>query len=117
MRQELIEPLLVGKAPLYRPYDCQTGTLQDPVQCPDAWLTVVEGVYSLHPTFANAYDLRAFLQLTGPKQETRLLARNGPHLFKRFMAEWLPLERLYFDALTVAEKCDFVFDVESAMEG
>ena len=117
VRLELIEPLLAGRAPLYRPYNCQTGSLQAPVQCPDAWLTVVEGVYSLHPALAGAYDLRAFLRLTGPKQEARLLARSGPHLYKRFVGEWLPMERLYFEAFAVAEDCDFVFDVADILEG
>ena len=110
---EVITPLKAGKPFAYRPYDCQRGELSEPVTVTPKPLTIVEGVYSLHPRFFEAYDVTVFLSLDETEQRARL-AERSPRLLDRFINEWIPMERAYFDAFKIAEKCDFVFDGQNS---
>jgi uridine kinase len=103
---EVVEPLKSGKPFAYRSYNCQTGELAGPVAVPENILTVVEGVYSLHPRFAGTYDITVFLSL-GEAEQLRRLSERSPHLLDRFISEWLPMEEKYFDAFQISKKCDF----------
>jgi len=105
---EIIQPLKTGKAFAYRPYNCKTGEFSEPVAVIPNPITVIEGVYSLHPHFAGAYDITVFLSLDGAEQRRRLLERNQL-LYERFMLEWIPMENKYFDMFQIAKQCDFVF--------
>jgi hypothetical protein len=109
--EEVIEPLKGGKPFTYRPYNCQTGELAGPAAVTPNPLTVIEGVYSLHPRFAGAYDVTVFLHINEAEQ-LRRLAERSPHLLDRFIREWIPKEKMYFDAFKVSEKCDFVMNLE-----
>jgi uridine kinase len=108
--EEVIEPLRRGKPFAYRPYDCQTQQLSEPVAVLENPLTVIEGVYSLHPRFNGVCDLSVFL-FTGEEEQRRRLKKRGAGLYRRFIGEWLPMERLYFDTFNIAESCDMVFKV------
>lgn len=92
----------------YRPYDCQSQALAEPISLPAARLTVLEGVYALHPA-VGAVDVRVFLTLDADTQADRLWARE-PGLWPRFEAEWLPMEREYFAAFGIREGCDVILD-------
>jgi uridine kinase len=87
-----------GESFSYAPFDCRRMDYALPVAVPPRRLTVVEGVYSLHPELHAPYDLRVFLRLDGEEQKRRVLVRNGPELEKRFMEEWVPMENAYFEA-------------------
>jgi uridine kinase len=99
---EVIEPLRRVKAFTYRPYDCRTGGLSAPVTVTPRPLTVIEGVYSLHPRFIEIYDFTVFLSIDQAEQHRRLAARN-PRLLDRFINEWLPMEKIYFDTFKPQE--------------
>ena len=105
---EVIQPMKTGQPFAYKPYDCQTGELSASVAVTPNPLTIVEGVYSLHPRFAGVYDITVFLRLDQAEQRRRLLERNA-RLYDRFLQEWIPVESKYFDAFQIAEQCDFVF--------
>ncbi len=107
--EEVINPLKTGGEFSYRPYDCRTETLSAPTSVTPRRLNIIEGVYSLHPSLIEAYDIKIFLRLNSAEQKRRLMERNAG-LYDRFVEEWLPMERQYFDAFTVAAKCDFVFE-------
>jgi hypothetical protein len=34
--------------------------------------------------------------------------RSGPVLWKRFEAEWIPMENQYFETFRIRERCDLV---------
>ena len=106
---EIIEPLKLGEPFAFSPFDCSVGELSAPVQAEPNRLSVIEGVYSLHPYFGRFCDLKVFLSLGEAEQRRRLLARNAG-LYERFICEWIPMENLYFNHFKIAEKCDFVFD-------
>ena len=107
---EVLVPLSKREPFSYRPYDCSTASLGEPVPVVPSPICVVEGSYSLHPNFDQFYDLRVFLTLNKEEQLKRLLKRSGPEKLKRFQNEWIPMEEKYFDFFKIQEKCDFVFN-------
>ena len=108
--QEVLLPLLEGRSFSYRPYDCHLQQLGDPLLVPERPLTVVEGSYSLHPTLSQAHDCKVFLTVSPQEQLQRIRMRNGPTMAQRFQQEWIPLEERYFQAFSVPQQCEFVFD-------
>ena len=110
---EVLEQLRQGKAFAYRPYDCSTGTLKAPVEVQPRQLTIVEGTYSQHPYFEDAYDLRIFLQVSEELRRERILKRPA-FLHKRFFEEWIPMEQQYFNTFSIGEKSDLALDLNEA---
>ena len=107
---EIIKPLQLGKPFTYRPYNCQTGSLTDPVSVELNRLNIIEGVYSLHPHFSETYDVKVFLSLDSAEQRRRLSER-GEKLYNRFIREWIPMENRYFEFFQIPAKCDLIFNV------
>ena len=112
---EVLLPLSRGEAFSYRPFDCQTFTLAEPVSVTPKKLTVIEGSYSLHPHFGDYADLKVFLQISPELRRERILARPA-FLHERFFHEWIPMEQLYFDTFAVASRCDLILDAEDLCE-
>ena len=107
-REEVLLPLQSGHPFSYRPFDCSTFTLAESRQVEPRKITIVEGTYSLHPYFADPYDLRIFLSASPALQRQRILERPA-FVHQRFFEEWIPMENRYFSGLSVAENCDMVF--------
>ena len=74
-------------------------------------LTVIEGVYSMHPELAPYYDTSVFLNVRSDVQRERINKRNSPTMAQRFFEEWIPLEQRYFSQMQVAARCDMVIDI------
>ena len=96
--EEVLLPLKSSKTFSYRPFDCSTFTLSDPVIVTPKRLNIIEGTYSHHPYFGNPYDLKILLTIDEETQHRRILDRPE-FLHKRFFEEWIPMENRYFDAL------------------
>ena len=97
-QEEVLLPLKSSKTFSYRPFDCSTFTLSDPVIVTPKRLNIIEGTYSHHPYFGNPYDLKILLTIDEEAQRRRILDRPE-FLHKRFFQEWIPMENRYFDAL------------------
>lgn len=95
--EEVIKPLLAKKDFSFRPYDCSTGNQREPVYIKYKKLTIIEGTYSLHPRYRDAMDIKIFLNIDEATQKERIKKRN-PDKYERFIREWIPMERQYFDA-------------------
>ena len=119
---EVLKSLKTGDDIVYRPYDCKIMQLTDPVHFKQTRLTVVEGVYSMHPYFTRIceasamtgdtgaiYDIRVFLKVNEDEQRRRLRERN-PMLLERFINEWIPMENAYFKHFKIPQNCDYIFD-------
>ena len=102
--EEVLQPLASGAPFSYRPYDCATGELAEPVRILPKPVTVVEGSYSHHPHFGNRYDLKVFLTVSDGVRRQRIEERPA-FLRQRFLEEWIPMEQAYFTAFSVAENC------------
>ena len=99
--EEVMLPLKTGKIFSYRPFDCSTFTLAQPVTVTPKKLNLIEGTYSHHPYFGNPYDLKVLLTVTPEIQRERILQRPE-FLHKRFFEEWIPMENRYFDVLKLS---------------
>ena len=97
-KDEILIPLQDGKQFSYRPFDCSTFTLADPVTVMPKQLNIIEGTYSHHPYFGNSYDLKVMLTVTPELQRERILQRPA-FLHQRFFEQWIPMENRYFESL------------------
>ena len=102
---EVVKPLRKSKPVRYRPFDCSSQSLGEPITVTPKKLTVVEGVYSMHPAFDEYYNLSVFLDISSERQRARILKRNATSLANRFFEEWIPLEKEYFSKMRVKERC------------
>ena len=110
--EEVLEPLKRGDAVCYRPFDCGKWALGEPITVEPKKLTVVEGVYSMHPDLSDCYDYSVYLDISPEYQRGRIQERNSPAFAKRFFEEWIPLENRYFDGMRVKERCCEVLKIE-----
>ena len=108
-REEVLAPLGAGQGFSYRPYHCKTGTLGEAVVVEPKAINIVEGTYSQHPYFGDAYDLRLVLTVSETVRTQRILNRPA-HLHRRFFEEWIPKEQAYFTAFAIAEHCDLLVE-------
>jgi len=108
-KAEVADALCAGRSFSYRVYDCATRAYTDsPVTVRPSQAVVVEGVYGMHPAVGLPFDLKIFLSLPRAEQQRRVQSRSGPVLWKRFEAEWIPMENLYFETFRIRERCDLV---------
>lgn len=110
--EEILKPLTNGETVTYRPFDCSTQALKDSLTVTPKKLTVVEGVYSTHPSFERYYDLSIFLDIAPKLQKERILKRNSPQFATRFFDEWIPLENKYFTHTEIKKRADVLHIVQ-----
>ena len=110
---EVLRPLQSGDIVRYRPFDCFRQALGDTVTVPPKQLTVIEGVYSMHPAFGEYYDLALFLEIDQKTQRDRIEVRNSPSLAKRFFEEWIPMENVYFSEMQIKDRASLILPVKA----
>ena len=106
-REEVLLPLKEGKPFAYRPYDCSTGVLKQPVEVAPKHINIIEGSYSHHPYFEDPYDLKVFLKIS-PETRLQRIGMRPAFLRKRFLEAWIPMEQQYFEHFSVEKKADLV---------
>jgi len=107
-KEEILDPLKTGAPFSYRVFNCSRMALGETVHVQPKKLNIIEGAYSLHPYFGDAYDISCFIEIAEQAQSDRILARNGEAMHKRFMGEWIPLEKRYFEETNVKNRCSLV---------
>ena len=107
-QEEVLAPLKTGLPFSYRPFDCSTFTLAQPVEVTPKALTIIEGTYSLHPHFGKPYDLTIFLNVSPEVQHQRILERPA-FLHQRFFNDWIPMESAYFETFRIPRQADLIF--------
>lgn len=105
--REVLKPLKTGVAFSYRPFDCRTGCLAEPVVVQPKRINIIEGSYSHHPYFGDIYDLKVFLMVSADVRTQRIL-RRPRMLQKKFFEDWIPMEQRYFDVFSIQQKADLV---------
>ena len=105
--EEVLIPLQSGEAFSYCPFDCTTFTLSDPVTVTPKKLNIIEGTYSLHPSFGDIYDLKILLTVDTATQRQRILERPD-FLQDRFFSLWIPMENRYMEEFQISEKADLI---------
>ena len=104
-RAEVLDHLGDKDGLTYRPFECRTMEIGEPRTIPYRRMNIIEGAYSCHPYFGDAYQVRFFIELSAEEQCARILARNGGEKYRRFVNEWIPMENQYFDDYGIREKC------------
>lgn len=98
---QVLQGLLSREPFEYEAYDCHTGKSHTVKVLPRT-VSLIEGSYSLHPAFEDAYHklhaVLALLTVPPEEQTVRIRRRNGDAMLKRFQNEWIPLEIRYFQA-------------------
>lgn len=115
-QREVLETLINNKAVRYRRFDCSTQTLSDIITVQPKKLTIIEGVYSMHPSFGKYYDFSLLLDIDCDCQKERILIRNLPQQAIRFFEEWIPLENEYFSGTDIKNRVDAIFTVKSKLD-
>ena len=113
---EVLVPLKKGETVNYRRFDCSQMKLLDPVEIKPQKLTIIEGVYSMHPAFSHYYDFAIFLDIDPAYQRERILIRNSPAMAERFFDEWIPLENRYFEGARIKERADYIFSITKSTD-
>ena len=108
---EVVRPLGRREEIRYRRFDCSSQALGEPITIAPKKLTVVEGVYALHPAFGRYFDLAVFLDIDPALQRERIRKRNTPALARRFFEEWIPMENAYFAETDTRGRCDLTVQV------
>lgn len=106
--EEVLQPLLAATPFSYRPFNCKTMALADPVSVAPKVLTIIEGTYSLHPYFGDPYDLKILLTIPPEIQRSRVLQRPA-FLHQAFFEKWIPMENRYLEQLQIAKRSDYIF--------
>ena len=99
LEEEVINGIVSGKEFFYRPFECWRMELGEKIKVTPKPLTVVEGVYSLHPRFSYRYDLSAVLHESYETRLDRIRKRDGEEMLRRFVNEWIPMEDRYFELI------------------
>lgn len=92
----------------YQIYHCKLQKFVEKIFIEQKPLNIIEGVYSMHPTLTDYYDLRVFLSIDEEEQIKRISQRNGVLMLQRFLNEWIPLENEYFNKMAIISKSDLV---------
>ena len=108
-KKEVLAPLRTGKSFCYQPFDCKLQALAEPITITPRQLTIIEGVYSLHPLLDFPYNYKVFLTIDSNEQRHRCLERNDRDLYQRYLEEWIPLENLYFQYYRPQDNCNLIF--------
>lgn len=104
MEAEIVSKLSDKEGLSYRPYNCQTQSLEEAVFVEWKPLVFVEGCYSQHPYLGDYYDFGVFCEISPEEQIERIRKRNGEFMLKRFAEEWIPRENQYFEKYMIKEK-------------
>lgn len=110
--EEVLLPLRAGKTVSYRRFHCADFSLLPPRSVEPTQLSVIEGAYAMHPALAPYYDCSVFLSAVPELQRERILRRESAEKAARFFAQWMPMERRYFEAMNVPARCDLVLEAE-----
>lgn len=106
---EVVQNLKSESPFTYGKFSCSNGKISEYITVTQKPLTIVEGVYSMHPFFGNIYDLKIFLNINDETQMQRLLKRS-PEKIQKFIDLWIPMENEYFNKFKIKNSCDLVID-------
>lgn len=108
LEHEVLIPLRSGIIFKYRPYDCHTQSLKEPIAVSQNRISIVEGSYCCHPMLLKYYDYKVFMTVDKAEQLKRIADRNGNDGVKVFADKWIPLEEKYFAECDTEKYCDLV---------
>lgn len=97
----------------YEAFDCSKMALDGERRIKANTWRIVEGSYSHHPRFGHYMDLRVYCDVSPSEQMRRILARNGEQMATMFRDRWIPMEEHYFNACSIKEQADIIYNNET----
>ena len=112
-RDEMLAGLMRGGDVAYRRYDCRSGAWVDRLHRA-APVAVIEGSYSHHPAFAQAYAalgaLRVYVYTAEKSGSNACACGRGESGFLPFKPAWIPLEKSYIEAYDIKSGADIALE-------
>lgn len=112
----VLEQIRNGERIFYQPYDCKSGEYKQGIWMEPHRINIVEGVYSMHPSFGDCYNFTIAYDMEEEMQKNRILARNGEDMLQRFQKEWIPKENDYLEQFSIFQKCDLLLKVTNTFQ-
>jgi uridine kinase len=106
--EEVIEGIKSGSGFSYRKFDCKAMNFTQTIRADRCQVLLIEGAYSLHPSFGKYYDISAIFHVDDEVQQNRILKRNGAAMAEMFRLKWIPMEHRYFNQCSVSNRCDYI---------
>lgn len=111
-QEEVIPFIRSGRVLSYRRFDCDSSSYAAEKVVIDASRrpVIVEGAYSLSPSFGKYYDFSVFMDIRPEEQMRRIRIRNGEEKARIFAERWIPLEEMYISAFSIPGRADIIID-------
>jgi uridine kinase len=109
--EEVLAPIRRGDSFSYRPFDCTSMSLMDPIEVIVGDTVIIEGAYACHPLFREHVDLTVFLSIDSAEQTRRIHEREGELASQVFKERWIPMEERYIAFYNIPEYCDLAFNM------
>lgn len=110
--KEVLVPLSNRDVINYHKFDCSTMSLGNNIEVKPKKLTIIEGVYSMHPEFTKYYDLSVYLNIDNELQKERINKRNNHYFANRYFTEWIPLENKYFENTKIINRSNLIIKIK-----
>lgn len=108
-KAEILDHITDKDGITFRPFSCSKWQLEDEaITVPYHDIVIVEGSYSQHPHFQDAYQVKIFLEISPEEQKKRITARDGEAIWPMFETKWIPMEHTYFEAYKIKENSHFI---------
>ncbi len=103
-KAEVIDKVLNKQEVEYKRYNCKDQCIDKSIDIiKHKRLNIIEGSYSQHPYFGDAYDLKIFMDIEDETQIDNIRKRNGEERLKQFINVWIPKENAYFTKFGIRE--------------
>ena len=109
LREQVLDPLLAGRAGRYQRYDWLAGELAGWHDVPLAPAVVIEGVSSARRDVAGALTLAVWVETPPSLRLRRALARDGAGMLEQWRL-WMSLESAHFATDATRERADVFVD-------
>jgi len=107
IKEEVLLPLHAGAPLEYRRFNCTEQVfVQERIDAVKP-IVILEGVYSANSRLRDFFDAVIYCDIPLEEQLTRLKNRSE-RLFPRFLNEWLPREKKYFQDEEIFENSDLI---------
>ena len=106
-KSEILNHITDANGITFQPFSCSEWKLGNAVTIPYNDIVIVEGSYSHHPYFENAYNVKIFLEISPEEQRKRILTRDGKSIWPMFQEKWIPMENRYFTTFQIKENSSF----------
>ena len=109
LEEEVFNKIINNKSAFrYQRYDWVSDTLAEFIQVDARLPIIVEGVFSLQRRFFNLYDVTIWIDVSEDAIIKRAIERDGIAVMDKWINEWQPIERNYFQSERPDTKAQFV---------